>query len=300
VKAKLADVNTDEADKIFATLFNDDAEREAFAAQHPSIGWLRAAIGLEDGEVVKAKKVELDAAGEPVVATDATPAGDVVSAHWSDEARAAALESRHAHGISGFSDDEKDRVTAKNFGYEPQVHSKLASIHSAQKSKASGDSAISHALSEKAHTLSAGAGTAKEHQAAAGVHLSAGYHHTKESDKIGELKDIQSHAGVQLKKAHDDASDRHMDLYFYHSGEAKKNTTQATATTPPVEDDTVKAAAEAAAKAAAAPDPMAAIYARETANHEAVEKLAARVPATATRAALETIYARVGANGQTR
>jgi hypothetical protein len=72
------------------------------------------------------------------------------------------------------------------------------------------------------------------------------------------------------------------------------------ATAAPVEDDTVKAAAEAAAKAAAAPDPMAAIYARETANHEAVEKLAARVPATATRAALETLYARVGANGQTR
>ena len=74
----------------------------------------------------------------------------------------------------------------------------------------------------------------------------------------------------------------------------------AKATTPPAEDDTVKAAAEAAAKAAAAPDPMAAIYARQSANHEAVEKLAARVPATATRAALETLYARVGANGQTR
>jgi hypothetical protein len=72
------------------------------------------------------------------------------------------------------------------------------------------------------------------------------------------------------------------------------------ATTPPAEDDTVKAAAEAAAKAAAAPDPMAAIYARETANHEAVDKLAARVPATATRAEMETLYARVGANGQTR
>jgi hypothetical protein len=320
---------------------------------------------------VKAKKVELDAAGEPVVATDATPAGDVVSAHWSDEARAAALESRHAHGISGFSDDEKDRFTAKNFGYEPQVHSKLASIHSAQKSKASGDSAISHALSEKAHTLSAGAGTAKEHQAAAGVHLSAGYHHTKESDKIGELKDIQSHAGVQLKKAHDDASDRHMDLYFYHSGEAKKNTTQATATTPPAEDDTVKAAWSDAARKAAAearashaesdtpkhaengthplkpgdkirtkfgtdetfhsynkhgqvltkesgegspwhpgnvwkhettkaaeanPD-LDAILARQSANHEAVEKLAARVPATATRSALDAILARQTVTG---
>ena len=35
VKAKLADVNADDADKIFATLFKDDADREAFAAQHP-------------------------------------------------------------------------------------------------------------------------------------------------------------------------------------------------------------------------------------------------------------------------
>jgi hypothetical protein len=215
---------------------------------------------------VKAKLADV-----PVVATDTTPA--VVKAAGTSEGVKKSWQSRRGDAYGASEIANKLSVAALNAGEKAGEHS----------------------------------GAKEEHMAAAEAHHAAA---DKHGEAAGQLhmegkKDFAAHH-EDYAKTHEQAASHHIGWARgrYDSGVAthENPATKATATPPaaPVEDDTVKAAAEAAAKAAAAPDPMAAIYARETANHEAVEKLAARVPATATRAALETLYARVGANGQTR
>jgi hypothetical protein len=186
---------------------------------------------------VKAKKVELDAAGEPVVATDATPAGDVVSAHWSDEA--------------------KKNTTQATATTPPAEDDTVKAAWSDAARKAAAEARASHAESDTPN------------------HAENGTHPLKPGDKIRTkfgtdetFHSYNKHGQVLTKESGEGSP--------WHPGNVWKHETT---------------------KAAEANPDLDAILARQSANHEAVEKLAARVPATATRSALDAILARQTVTG---
>jgi hypothetical protein len=197
---------------------------------------------------VKAKEAELEADGEPVAATDVTPAGDVVAAGAPEGNKNAA--GPHSDKALHFKNLARE-ASEKNNSEASSNHAESASEHATK----SGDSAHE-------------SGDQKDHRDAMVAHYAAANAH---------LHAAKSNKGEKAKY-HNSTAQAHDSLADIHRGHFLNETTKATDTTPALD----------------------AILARQTAQHEAMDKLAARVPATATRAAMATLYARLGANGQPR
>lgn len=53
VKAKKVEIQVDETNRLFEKLFISDEDRKSFVAEHPSIEWLPAAVGLEENQNTK-------------------------------------------------------------------------------------------------------------------------------------------------------------------------------------------------------------------------------------------------------
>jgi len=111
------------------------------------------------------------------------------------------------------------------------------------------------------------------------AHMAASSLHSNAAESIKDKKSLDH-------RVHSGRADFHAALAEHHKSES----TKATDTTPPA--DLVLADAVAAQ--------LDIIYARQFGEHQILDQIADRVPATKTRAAMEEIYARVGANGQTR
>jgi len=207
---------------------------------------------------VKAKKVELDAQGEPVTDAPDDSTDYTLQATWSDAAREAAAEAKRN---STHNTDDADPDYNKAYGD--------ASYHAFDKTS------DAHFLSRTAHTRA-------EHTAAGGAHMEASEAHKKAMAASTSAFSKSQHASTAAM--HTAYAKKHFTTKTGSTihGEATK------ATTPPADADTVKAAD---------PTPLDVILARQSSTQAAVEQLAKRVPATATRAGLEAILARQTATG---